>query len=44
MDQTNWLTYIDSPKYRAWNGYAFEQVALYHLPQIKHALGISGVK
>ena len=44
MDQTNWLTYIDSPKYRAWSGYAFEQVAMYHLPQIKHALGISGVQ
>ena len=44
MDQTNWLTYIDSPKYRAWSGYAFEQVALYHLPQIKQALGISGVQ
>jgi len=44
MDQTNWLTYIDSPEYRAWSGYAFEQVALYHLPQIKHALGISGVQ
>ncbi len=44
MDQTNWLTYIDSPKYRVWSGYAFEQVALYHLPQIKHALGISGVQ
>ena len=44
MDQDNWLTYIDSPKYRAWSGYAFEQVALYHLPQIKHALGISGVQ
>lgn len=44
MDQDNWLNYTDSPKYRAWCGYAFEQVCLYHLPQIKHALGISGVQ
>jgi AAA+ ATPase superfamily predicted ATPase len=43
LEQKNWLTFIDSPKYRAWSGYAFEQAALYHLPQIKNALGISGV-
>jgi hypothetical protein len=44
IDQDNWMTHIDSPKYRAWSGYAFEQVCLCHLPQIKHALGISGVQ
>lgn len=44
LDQNNWLTTIDSPGYRAWSGYAFEQVCLYHLPQIKRALGISGVQ
>lgn len=44
LDQSNWLTMIDSPGYRAWSGYAFEQVCLYHLPQIKQALGISGVQ
>jgi AAA+ ATPase superfamily predicted ATPase len=44
VDQVNWLSYIDSPRYRAWSGYAFEQVALYHLPQIKNALGIAGVQ
>lgn len=44
LNQDNWLTYIDSPKYRVWSGYAFEQVCLYHLPQIKQALGISGVQ
>ena len=43
-EQDNWLTYINSPKYRIWSGYAFEQVCLYHLSQIKHALGISGVQ
>lgn len=27
----------------AWEGYAFEQVCLHHIPQIKDALGITGV-
>ena len=44
VEQDNWLAYIDSPKYRTWSGYAFEQTALYHIPQIKNALGISGVQ
>ncbi len=43
MDKNNWLNVIDSPKYRAWSGYAFEQVCMCHQPQIKQALGISGV-
>ncbi len=34
---------IDNPKKTTWMGYAFEQVCLLHLPQIKHALGISGI-
>lgn len=38
-----WLNLLDTPKYRAWSGYAYEQVCLYHLSQIKQALGISGV-
>ena len=43
METNNWLNSIDTPKYRAWSGYAYEQVCQYHLPQIKQALGISGV-
>jgi predicted AAA+ superfamily ATPase len=43
-DQNNWLNSIDSPKHRAWSGYAFEQVCLYHLQQIKQGLGISGIQ
>lgn len=39
-----WLTMVDSPAYRAWSGYAYEQVCMAHLPQIKKALGISGVQ
>jgi uncharacterized protein len=35
---------IDSPNHRAWSGYAFEQVCLAHVPQIKSALGISGIE
>ena len=27
----------------SWEGYAFEQVCLHHIPQIKHKLGISGI-
>lgn len=27
----------------SWEGYAFEQVCLHHIPQIKHSLGILGV-
>lgn len=42
-DINQWINAIDNPKHRAWSGYAFEQVCLSHLPQIKKALGISGV-
>jgi hypothetical protein len=40
----DWNTMIDHPQYRAWSGYAFEQVALWHIPQIKKSLGISGIQ
>lgn len=33
----------DNPRRRIWQGYAFEQVCLHHIPQIKQKLGISGV-
>ena len=39
----NWLALTDSPIYKAWSGYSFEQVCLMHVPQIKQALGISGI-
>ena len=38
-----WSSYIDNAGHRAWSGYAFEQVCLAHVMQIKKALGISGV-
>jgi len=43
IENYNWVAMTDHPQYRAWSGYAFEQVCLYHLSEIKKALGISGV-
>ena len=43
-DEDFWINGIDSPEIRAWSGYAFEQVCLAHLRQIKKALGISSVQ
>ena len=34
---------MDSGKKNAWAGYAFEQVCLHHIKQIKVKLGISGI-
>lgn len=44
MDETFWTDTIDSPSHRAWCGYAFEQVCLHHVRQIKRTLGIEGVQ
>ncbi|MDR1594321.1 MAG: ATP-binding protein [Prevotellaceae bacterium] len=38
-----WTTFMGSAKHRAWSGYAFEQVCLAHIKQIKQKLGISSV-
>lgn len=43
-DRHQWITKIDSPDYRAWSGYAFEQICITHIEQIKKALGISGIQ
>lgn len=43
-DEDFWLNGLDKPDIRAWSGYAFEQVCLAHLPQIKSALSIAGVQ
>ncbi len=32
-----------TPAYKTWSGYAFESICLKHIPQIKKALGISGI-
>lgn len=44
LDKDFWINAIDNPQHRAWSGYAFEQVCLYHLQQIKEGLGISGIQ
>jgi len=38
-----WISRIDSPVWRAWSGYAFENICFMHINSIKKALGISGV-
>ncbi len=43
-EKNYWLKKINSPQYRAWSGYAFEQVCLWHVEQIRNALGISGIE
>ena len=42
-ENSNWINAIDTPKYRAWSGYAYEQICFYHIQQIKNALGIGSV-
>jgi hypothetical protein len=42
-DEHFWTNFMYSVKHPAWNGYAFEQVYLVHIKQIKQKLGISGV-
>lgn len=44
QDEHLWTHTIDSPAHRAWSGYAFEQLCLHHIPQIKQKLGIAGVQ
>jgi uncharacterized protein len=44
LEEDFWINGIDSPAIRAWSGYAFEQVCLAHIPQLKKALGISSVQ
>jgi hypothetical protein len=43
-DQDYWMKQRQSPKWRAWSGFAFEGICLKHALQIKAALGISGVQ
>lgn len=38
-----WQKQIGTPRYNTWCGFAFERVCLWHIDQIKKALGISGV-
>lgn len=38
-----WLQLSQSQKYKSWAGYAFENVCLTHIHQIKKMMGISGI-
>ena len=38
-----WQLLSQTQAWKTWSGYAFENVCLQHLPQIKKALGIAGV-
>jgi hypothetical protein len=42
-DSPFWSAYTDDGGHRAWTGYAYEQVALAHIDQIKRKLQIGGV-
>lgn len=42
-DRHNWRNAFDTPTYRTWSGYAYEQICFYHILQIKAALGIEGM-
>ncbi|MCL1821299.1 MAG: ATP-binding protein [Prolixibacteraceae bacterium] len=42
-DEQFWTNNYDTAPLNNWRGYAFEQICLWHIPQIKHKLGISGV-
>lgn len=44
QDETFWTNSLNSPRYRAWSGYAFEILCLNHIKQIKNALGIPGIQ
>ena len=43
VDEHFWTNLGKTGKKNAWSGYAFEQVCLNHIPQIKMKLGISGI-
>ena len=43
-DENYWKNQINTPKLNAWSGISFEKVCLEHIPQLKKALGISGVQ
>ena len=44
LDEDFWMQNVTAPAINSWRGYAFENVCFNHIPQIKNALGISGVQ
>jgi len=43
-DERYWSNTFTSTFHNTWKGHAFERICLQHIPQIKYALGISGVQ
>lgn len=43
QDEHFWSNMMDVPARTSWEGYAFEQLCLHHIPQIKQKLRIGGV-
>ena len=43
-DANHWSTMANTKSIEAWSGYAFEQVCLSHISQIRQALGINGIQ
>lgn len=41
--KSSWAQITESPAYKIWSGYAFENLCFKHTDQIKKAFGISGV-
>ena len=44
IQKGGWLAQADTPSYRTWCGYAFENICIKHSLQIKAALGIAGIQ
>ena len=42
-DPDYWMKKRETQSFRTWRGYAFEQVCLSHINQIKNAIGVAGV-
>lgn len=43
QDESVWQALSQTQTFISWSGYAFESICIKHLPQIKKALGISGI-
>jgi uncharacterized protein len=41
--QSSWTQIADTPSYKIWSGYAFENLCFKHTEQIKKAFGINGI-
>ena len=44
VERDTWLAISGSPAYLSWCGYAFENICIKHVLQIKKTLGIAGVR